>query len=201
MPDTRANQAVFLNLLDTEMPLPANWEKHFSKYPPPPMNSRLVSMLRGASKNAASDKKRNPKQAANAIVSAFATHLNVLPPGTVLPEYSLFHALFAHTHTLQENWAFGRAVYTSSSFWDANAGVMKRAAVDPSPVAEPMFLSALMTYASVMAHADEHKEGIDDLVYSIVSTGLFDALEQGRDALVKLQPGEQYTLWTCIHRG
>lgn len=185
--DSRMNLAILLPLL--EPPLPAHWKTHLEHNPIPPMNVLLPRILLGASKSAGSDKKkRTPGQAADAIVSASAAHMEVFSLQDVQFEYNFFHGLFDHSRT--ENRVFLRAVFKSAKFWAANAQVMRRAAEDKTPFGEALYTGAFMTYTTMPHTVDEDgKEFIDALTYNWLSAGLFDLLEDTVDVILKTERG------------
>ena len=185
--DARMNLGILHPLLQS--PLPPHWKSHSEKNPFPPMSELLPRVLLGASKTAGSDKKkRTPGQAADAIVSACAAHLEAFGLEDLQFEYNFFHALFGHCR--KENRAFLRAVFKSSKFWAANVHVMRRAAADKTPLGESIFMGGLMTY-TVMPHTvdDDGKEFIDALVYNWLSTGLLDVLEDSVPVILRAERG------------
>ncbi|RDX53214.1 hypothetical protein OH76DRAFT_1343988 [Lentinus brumalis] len=185
--DSRLNLMVLLPLL--EPPYPQHLKEYFEQHPPPDMHALLPRILLGASKTAGSEKKkRTPGQAADAILSATASHLEKLGLEEVTYEYNFFHALLNHSE--KENRAFVRAAFKSSSLWAANAQVMRRSAAAKSQLGDGVYMGALMTYSTVIHVVEQDgKEFIDALVSSWMSTGLFDAVEDTVDVLMKAPRG------------
>ena len=185
--DARMNLGILHPLLQS--PLPPHWKSHSEKNPFPPMSELLPRILLGASKTAGSDKKkRTPGQAADAIVSACAAHLEAFSLEDLQFEYNFFHALLRHSE--KENRAFVRAVFRSSALWAANAQVMRRSAASDSRIGEGIYIVALTTYSIVALLAKlDGKEFIDALVSNWMSTGLFDVLEDTVDFLLNAHRG------------
>lgn len=157
---------------------PDNWKAHLAKHPAPSIQDLLPRIFLGASKTAGSDKKkRTATQTADAIVSAFAAHLEEVSITDLSWEYDFFHALFKFS--MEHNRVFNRAIYRSSRFWAANVTMLQRASQHSGPEKNSMYMRALTTFSAMPHNVDKDgKEAIDGLVYNWLSAGLFDAFDK-----------------------
>ena len=176
--DTRMALGVLLPFISDRGFGPDNWKTHLAKHPAPPIQDLLPRVFLGASKTAGSDKKkRTATQTADAVVSAFAAHLEQIPITDLSWEYDFFHALFKHS--MDHNRVFNRAVYRSARFWAANVSVLRRAAQHTGRERSQLCMCALTTFSTMPHKVDKDgKEAIDALVYNWLSARLFDAFEE-----------------------
>ena len=192
--DSRLNLGVLLPLV--RPPSPNHWQQYFAEHPAPPVETLLSRMILGASKVAGSDKKkRTPAQTADAIVSAFAAHLNCLAPKEMALEYSFLDVLISYS--CKENRPFIRELAKSAKFWEANTQMMRRSLEEKSKGAAMTFMDAMATVsAALQAVKDEGREWIDAVVRNVVVSGLFDVLEESVALIMSFTRGPS----TCTHR-
>ncbi|KAM5535714.1 hypothetical protein V8D89_010701 [Ganoderma adspersum] len=185
--DTRMALNLLSPVVDPSGP-PDYWRTHLDKNPAPPIKDLLPRLFLGASKTAGSTKKRTPGQTADAVVSAFARHLEELDVGDLGWEYNFFHTLF--THSKEENRVFNRAVYKSAKFWAANTSVLRRAAKHTGPNKGGIYIAALRTFTVMIDVVDnDGKDSMDALMHNWLSAGLFDALEETIQACLNAPGG------------
>ncbi|KAI1788979.1 hypothetical protein LXA43DRAFT_1156227 [Ganoderma leucocontextum] len=186
--DSLINAGFLLGLLD-ERHAPQYWKPYTDANPLPPMKQLLSRILLGASKApGTTQRKRTPQQAAEAIVSATVVHLT--NTGADLPEYELelgfLRSLFIPAKT--EYQALARAMFKSPELWAATTVVLHRAAEAGTKEAEEAYLDALETFSRCLwTVGKEGNEFADAMVAGWVTGGLFEALEDTIDFLVKIR--------------
>lgn len=186
--DNLINAGFLLGLLD-ERHAPRYWKSYIDANPLPPMKQLLPRILLGASKTPGpAQRKRTPQQAAEAIVTATVTHLT--SPGASLPDYELelgfLRSLFVPAKV--EYPALPRAVFKSPELWAATTTVLRRAAGAGTKEAEETYLDALETFSRCLwTVGKEGNEFADAMVAGWITGGLFEALEDTVDFLVKIR--------------
>ncbi|PIL36838.1 hypothetical protein GSI_00528 [Ganoderma sinense ZZ0214-1] len=186
--DSLINAGFLLGFLD-QRHAPQYWKSYTDANPLPPMKQLLLRILLGASKASGPvQRKRTPQQAAEAIVAATVAHLTV--PGVGLPEYELelgfLRTLF--TPAKVEYPALPRAMFKSRELWAAAAVVLRKAAEAGTKEAEETYCDALETFSRCLwSVSREGNEFADAMVAGWVAGGLFEALEDSIDFLVKIR--------------
>ena len=186
--DNLINVGFLLGLLD-ERHAPQYWKPYIDANPLPPMKQLLPRILLGASKTPGlAQRKRTPQQAAEAIVAAAVTHLT--SPGASLPDYELelgfLRSLFMPAKV--EYPALPRAIFKSAELWAATTAVLRRAAEAGTKEAQETYLDALEAFSRCLwTVGKEGNEFADALVAGWVTGGLFEALEDTVDFLVKIR--------------
>ncbi|RPD61850.1 hypothetical protein L226DRAFT_553092 [Lentinus tigrinus ALCF2SS1-7] len=181
----------FLVALLSQPHTPPHWTRYLESHPLPPMRALLPRIILGASKAAGqTPKKRTPQQAADTIVSSCVRHLRV--PEMTLNEQSLeLHFLRALTiPSKTEFLALPRAMFKSADIWAAAVEVLRRAAKEGTDEAQEAYLDALEAFSALMGPiSKEGPEFANALAVGWASCGLFEALDESVDYLVKIIGG------------
>ena len=186
--DSRFNAGFLLQFLN-EARTPQHWRQYLRSHPLPPIRLLLTRIVLGASKEMRpKPKKRSPQQAAEAIISAAARHIEL--PDATLDDQALqlqfLRALFIPSKT--DYVALPRAMFMSAKIWVAAAKVLRRAAQDGTEEAQEVYLDAMDAFSgSMYPLRRESPEVANSMVAHWCTCGLFKVLNDTVDFIIKIR--------------
>ncbi len=189
--DVVINATLMCSFLD-EQHVPRYWKSYLASHPLPPLRYLIPRIVRGATvyyvEPGPRERKRNPQQAAEAIIDAFVSHLSTLLADTELrdldAELSFFHALFIPSKT--DYRALSKAIAESTTVWPALVQAMRRAYQHE---AEHTYWTALQILLSTLHPLDTQAEFADLVIGHWTTSGLFAILEESADFLLDVPGG------------
>ncbi|KAI1788978.1 hypothetical protein LXA43DRAFT_598589 [Ganoderma leucocontextum] len=187
--DIVINSTLICSFLD-EQHVPRYWKSYLESHPLPSLRHLIPRIVRGATvyvEPGPQQRKRNPQQAAEAIVNAFVSHLTTLADTELRDldaELSFFRALFVPSKT--DYRALSKAISESTAVWSALVQAMRRAYQHE---AEHAYWTALQIFFSTLHPLDSNAEFADIVIARWATSGLFEILEESADFLLRLPAG------------
>nr|VWP02605.1 N/A [Ganoderma boninense] len=188
--DIAVNSTLICSFLD-EQHIPRYWKSYLASHPLPSLRHLIPRIVRGATvyyvQPGPRERKRNPQQAAEAIVNAFVSHLSILPhteSSDLDSELSFFHALLLPSK--EDYRALLKAVAESTTVWPALVQAMRRAY---QLEAEHAYWTALQIFFSTLHPLDTQAEFADVVIAHWATSGFFDVLEDSADFLLEVAAG------------
>ncbi|KAM5535715.1 hypothetical protein V8D89_010702 [Ganoderma adspersum] len=165
------------------------WKSYLESHPLPALRHLLLRVVRGATvyvEPGPKERRRNPQQAAEAIVDAFVSHLMMdeAELHDLEDELDFFRALFIPSKT--DYRALLKAIAQSTTVCPALVHVMRRAYQDE---AEQTYGSAMQMFFNMLHPLKQNLEFTDVVIAHWATSGLFGVLEESSEFLLSVNPG------------
>ncbi|PIL36837.1 hypothetical protein GSI_00527 [Ganoderma sinense ZZ0214-1] len=189
--DIAVNSTLICSFLD-EQHVPRYWKSYLASHPLPSLRHLIPRIVRGATvyyvEHGPRERKRNPQQAAEAIVGAFVSHLSTVAhstePSDLNSELSFFRALLLPSKT--DYRALSKAVAESTTVWPALVQAMRRA---HQLEAEHAYWTGLQIFFGILHPLDTQGEFADVVIAHWARSGFFELLEESADFLLEVTAG------------
>ena len=165
------------------------WKPYIGSHPLPALRHLLPRVVRGATvyiEPGPRERRRNPQQAAEAIVDAFVSHLTMAEAELhdLEEEVGFFYALFKPSKV--DYSALLKATAQSTTVYPALVHVLQRAYQHE---AEETYGSTIQLLFSMLYPPRQTDEFADVVIARWATSGLFDVLEESADFLLRVTPG------------